>query len=322
MRSILWLILVWLASTGPAAAAPEPSPAGALTFRANAEAAGEYIFLKDIAELSPEMTQACGQVQVWTAPPPEQVYTLTREFLHHRLTQLGLGGFLGPESLPPAIQVRQTGALLGNDQVAAAFRRHVLARSHWPEKQMRIEVFPLAEPVLIPDQQVALEVLPAKSDRLLGEVTLDMAIMRQGQIYKRLKVAGKVNLERDVVCAVKPLMPQTAIGPDDIRLSRREVTNLGVDEFFVSPDQVNGRIVARALGPQEIVTQRHLSHQPLINRGDEVTVLLDDQGLVITTKGVAREPGYPGRSIRMLNPKSKKEFQAQVMDAKTVRVML
>jgi flagellar basal body rod protein FlgG len=58
MRSILWLILVWLASTGPAAAAPEPSPAGALTFRANAEAAGEYIFLKDIAELSPEMTQA------------------------------------------------------------------------------------------------------------------------------------------------------------------------------------------------------------------------------------------------------------------------
>jgi flagella basal body P-ring formation protein FlgA len=320
MRSILWLILIWLASVGPGFAAPEPS--AILTFRAGAEAAGEYIFLKDIAELSPEMTQTCGQVQVWTAPPPGQVYTLTKDFLHHRLTQLGLGGLLEQAALPPAIQVRQTGVLLSNEQVAATFRRHILARSHWPEKQLRIEVLPLAEPVLIPDQNLSLEVLPSKTERLVGEVTLEMALMRQGQIYKRVKVAGKVSLERDVVCAVKPLAPQTAISPEDVRLSRREVTNLGAEEFFVSLDQVLGRIVARSLGPQEMVTQRHLSHQPLINRGDEVTVLLDDQGLIITTRGVAREPGYPGRSIRMLNPRSKKEFQAQVVDAKTVKVML
>jgi flagella basal body P-ring formation protein FlgA len=322
MRSILWLILVWLASTAPAPAATEPSPAASFSFRAGAEAAGEYIFLQDIAELSPELTQTCGQVQVWTAPPPGQVYTLTKDFLHHRLAQIGLGGLLEQAVLPPAIQVRQTGVLLSNEQVAATFRRHILARSHWPEKQLRIEVAPLAESVLLPDQNLSLEVLPSKTERLMGEVTLEMALMRQGQVYKRVKVAGKVSLERDVVCAVRPLAPQTAISSEDVRLSRREVTNLGAEEFFVSLDQVLGRIVARSLGPQEMVTQRHLSHQPLINRGDEVTVLLDDQGLIITTKGVAREPGYPGRAIRMLNPKSKKEFQAQVVDAKTVKVML
>jgi flagella basal body P-ring formation protein FlgA len=322
MRSILWLILVWLASAAPAPAATEPSPAASFSFRAGAEAAGEYIFLQDIAELSPELTQTCGQVQVWTAPPPGQVYTLTKDFLHHRLAQIGLGGLLEQAVLPPAIQVRQTGVLLSNEQVAATFRRHILARSHWPEKQLRIEVAPLAESVLLPDQNLSLEVLPSKTERLMGEVTLEMALMRQGQVYKRVKVAGKVSLERDVVCAVRPLAPQTAISSEDVRLSRREVTNLGAEEFFVSLDQVLGRIVARSLGPQEMVTQRHLSHQPLINRGDEVTVLLDDQGLIITTKGVAREPGYPGRAIRMLNPKSKKEFQAQVVDAKTVKVML
>lgn len=322
MRSILWLILVWLASAGPGAAAPEPSPAASLSFRAGAEAAGEYILLKDIAELSPEMTQTCGQVQVWTAPPPGQVYTLTKDFLHHRLAQLGLQGLLEQAALPPAIQVRQTGVLLANELVAGAFRRHVLARSHWPERQMRIEVLPLPEPVLIPDNHITLEVLPSKTERLVGEVTLEMALMRQGQVYKRLKVAGKVSLERDVVCAVKPLAPQTAISAEDVRLSRREVTNLGAEEFFMSLNQVLGRIVARPLAPQEMVTQRHLSHQPLINRRDEVTVVLDDNGLLVTTKGVAREPGYPGRAIRMLNSKSKKEFQAQVVDAKTVKVML
>jgi flagella basal body P-ring formation protein FlgA len=322
MRSILWLILVWLclASAETGLAAPEPSVA--LTFRASAEAAGEYVFLKDIAELSPEMTQTCGHVQIWTAPPPGEIYPLTKEFLHHRLTQLGLGGLMEQSALPPVIQVRQTGVLLSNDQVAAAFRRHVLARSHWLEKQLRIEVFPLAEPVLMPDNNLSLEVLPSKNERLVGEVILEMALMRQGQAYKRLKVTGKVSLEREVVCTVRHLAPQTPIGPGDVRLSRREVTHLGAEEFFVSLDQVIGRIVAKPLGPQEMVTQRHLSQQPLINRGDEVTVLLDDQGLIISTKGVAREPGYPGRAIRMLNPKSKKEFQAQVVDAKTVKVIL
>lgn len=320
MRSILWLILIWLASAGTGAAVGEPG--AGVTFRASAEAAGEYIFLKDIAELPPDLLRTCGEVQVWTAPPPGQVYTLTQDFLTHRLTQLGLGGLLEPVAPPPAIQVLQTGVLLSNDEAAAAFRRHVLARSHWPEKEMRIEVFPLAEPVLMPDKNVSLEVLPSKTERLVGDVTLDLALMRQGQVYQRLKLAGKVSLEREVVCAVKPLAPQTVISAADVRLSRREVTNLAADEFFVSLDQVLGRIVARSLGPQDMVSPRHLSHQPLINRGDEVTVVLDDNGLVITAKGVAREPGYPGRSIRMLNPKSKKEFQAQVVDAKTVKVTL
>jgi flagella basal body P-ring formation protein FlgA len=320
---ILWLILLALfLVANPAASMPEAPAAKGFSFRAEAEAAGEYILLKDLAELSPEMAQRYGHVLVWTAPPPGQIYTLTREFLCYRLTQLGLGGFFEDAAVPPAIQVRQTGAPLTKEKVADAFRRYILGHTHWPDNQVRIEVSPLEEVVIAPDKEVVLEVLPSKTSRLTGDVTLEMALLRQGQIIKRFKVAGQVALELAVVCAAKPLSPQAAIGPDDIRLARRDVTGLAADEFFVSLDQVVGRMVSRPLNPQEMVTQRHLSHQPIINRGDEVTVVLDDNGLAITTKGVAREPGYPGRSIRMLNPRSKKEFQAQVVDAKTVKVTL
>jgi flagella basal body P-ring formation protein FlgA len=324
MPRVPWLILaVLLLVPEPAAAAPESATGhGSITFRAEAAAAGEYILLKDLAELPPAMAQTYGQVLVWTAPPPQQVYALTREFLHYRLNQLGLGGLLEEAAVPPVIQVCQTGAFLTKEQVTDAFRRYVLEHSYWPEEQMRLEVLPLAESVLIPDQNPVIEVLPPKTGRLVGEVTLEMALRRQGQLHRRFKVNGKVSLEQMVVCAAKPLAPQTVIGPDDVRLCRRDVTSLGADEFFVSLEPVVGRILSRALGPQEMMTQRHLSHQPIINRGDEVTVVLDQNGLIITTKGVAREPGYPGRSIRMLNPKSKREFQAQVVDARTVKVTL
>uniref|UniRef100_A0A7C3WRR4 Flagellar basal body P-ring formation protein FlgA n=1 Tax=Desulfobacca acetoxidans TaxID=60893 RepID=A0A7C3WRR4_9BACT len=316
MLQSFWLLLVSFCLTGPAANAAEPG----ITFRPEAAAVGEYILLKDLAEFPPDMPQTCGQLQIWAAPPPGQVYPLTKEFLHYRLSQLGMGGLLAEATVPPVIQVRQTGTFLPKEQVEAAFRRYVLTHTPFPANQVRIEVLPLEEPVLVPDKEVTLEVLPPKTGRLVGEVSLEMALIRQGHLCRRLRVNGKVSLEREVVCSVKPLLPQTVIGPGDVRLCRRDVTNLGAEDFFVSMEQVMGRVLSRALGAQEILSPRHLSHQPVIQRGEEVTVILDDHGLIITTRGVAREPGYPGRPIRMLNPKSKKEFQAQVVDAKTVKV--
>ena len=130
-----------------------------------------------------------------------------------------------------------------------------------------------------------------------------------------------VRLKRLVVCATRPLQTQSIIGPGDVQVVSREVTG-NIDDFFISSEQVLGRILAKSVGPQEILTTRHLSNQPIIKRGDNVTVVLDQDGLEISTKGVAQEQGYAGKFIRLLNPKSKKEIQGLVLDAKTVKVTL
>jgi flagellar basal body P-ring formation protein FlgA len=322
VRVLCLLVMVFFLAATPAGAAPEHPGGQGIAWRSEARAAGEYILFKDLAELSPALAQTWGQVPVWSAPLPGQVYTLTGEFLRYRLTQLGVGGLLREADLPAAIQVHQTGVLLAQEQVAEAFQRYIQKHSHWPQDQVRVDVFPLEEPIYMPDKNAILEVLPPRGGRLVGDVTLEMALGHTGQVAKRFKVSGKVNLEQEVACAARPLTPQTVIKPDDVRLSRRDVTHLGADEFFASLEPVVGRLLSRPLGPHEIVTHRHLSQQPVINRGDEVTVVLDENGLVVTTKGVAREPGYPNRAIRILNPRSKREFQAQVVDSKTVKVTL
>jgi len=318
MRWILGLVMLFLVWGRPVAPA---FPAPAATFRAEVQVAGDYITLGHLAELPPEAAGALAPLPIWTAPPPGQIYTLTREFLSYRLTQLGLPE-LAEGDLPPVITVRQAGVALEPEEIARTFQRCIREHSPFPEKNLRIQVYPLEEPVLLPEAGVSLEAMPPKNGRLLGEVTLEMAVLLRGQPLKRLRVTGRVSLEREVVCALRPLKPQQVIGPGDVALLRREVSQMNGHEYFTALDQVMGRTLARPLGPQEILTSRHLSQQPLIQRGDEVTVLLEDQGLAIRTKGVAQEPGYPGKAIRLLNPKSRKEFQAQVVDAKTVRVTL
>ena len=312
--------LIWLIMLGLLLGAQQAH--GTLTFKSEAQVAGEYILLSSLADLSPDLAQKCGSALIWTAPPPGQIYTLTKEFLNYRLQQLGLWELFPKAALPAAIQVRQTGVLLKGDEVAAAFCRYVQQHNPYPPDNLHIEVFPLKEPVILPDPQVTLKPLPSRNDKLLGEVTLEIVVLHQGQPLKRLKVNGMVRLKRAVVCATRPLRAQETIGPGDIQLLPREVTGLNVEDFFTSSEQVLGHILSRSVGPQEIVTSRHLSNQPLIRRGDEVTVVLDQDGLEISTKGVAQEQGYLGKSIRLQSPKSKKEFQGMVVNAKTVKVQI
>jgi flagellar basal body P-ring formation protein FlgA len=294
---------------------------GSFSYKSEAQVAGEYITLSHLAELPPDLAQKCGKVPIWTAPPPGEVYTLTQEFLKFRLGQLGLLELLDEAGLPAAIQVRQTGVLLKGEEVAAAFTRYIQEHSPYPPNNLTIEVSPLKEAVILPAPQVTLEPIPPRNNKLLGHITLEMVVLHEGQPINRLKVSGQVRLKRLVVCAARPLRPQNMIGPGDIQVISREMTGFNSD-FFHSPEQVVGHILAKSVGPQEIITPRHLSRQPLIKRGDEVTVVFDQDGLEISTKGVAREQGYLGKTIRLLNPKSKKEFQGQVVDAKTVKVQL
>lgn len=295
----------------------------ALQFRSEAAAAGEYITLNNLAELPPDLAQKYGQALIWSAPPPGQFFTLTREFLHYRLTQMGLGGLLKDANMPVAIQVRQTGIILNSEEITGAYQRYVQTQNPWPASEIHIQMYPQEEPVLLPDNKFKLEVLPPKGqDRFMGDVILEMAVLREGRLLKKFKVRGKVTLEQKVVCASRSIHPKSVIGPQDVHLDRRDVTNLSQRDVFTSAKQLIGRTLAKGVGPQEILTSRHLSHTPLIKRGAMVRVVLNKNGLEITTKGVTREDGYLGRSIRVRNSKSKKEFQAEVVDAKTVKVVL
>jgi flagella basal body P-ring formation protein FlgA len=320
-KTVILAVLLLLALAVSEASGNPGAPA--LQFKADAAAAGEYITLNNLVELPPEMAQRYGQALIWAAPPPGQIFTLTREFLQYRLTQMGLGEIIKDAHLPVAIQVRQTGVVLNPQEISEVFKRHIQGQSPWQASDLNITVYPLDEPILLPDNKVTLEVLPPKGqERLLGDLTLEMVVLRSGQAVKRFKVHGKVILEQMVVCATRQLNPQTKIAAGDVRLARRDVTNLPQRDIFTAEKQVIGHILAKAAGPQEIITGRHLSNTPIIKRGEEVTVVLDQDGLVITTKGVVREDGFLGRTIRVGNSKSKKEFQAEVMDAKTVKVVL
>lgn len=62
------------------------------------------------------------------------------------------------------------------------------------------------------------------------------------------------------------------------------------------------------------------AQKPLVHRGDSVTILVQDGDLQITARGVARESGGVGDSVRVHRDGVPADLSATVIDARTVRL--
>ncbi|BDI28304.1 hypothetical protein CCAX7_003550 [Capsulimonas corticalis] len=61
---------------------------------------------------------------------------------------------------------------------------------------------------------------------------------------------------------------------------------------------------------------------PVLKRGDDVSIVLEEDGLSITTSGVARDPGAVGDTIRVHRTGSATDLTAVVLDERTVQLEL
>ncbi len=312
------LLTAWILASPVAAWGEEPAT---WRFLEEVEMQGPYITLAHIAAQMPEAARAAEDFPIWSSPPLGQVYTLTREFLGYRLAQPGGPGEVAAESLPAVIQVRQKATKLEMTQVEEAYRRYILEHTPWAGENLQVQVFPVPNLPVLPAGEYSLEVSPLNNNRHLGQIVLPVQIWQNGRIVQTIRVTGKISLRKNIVCAARTLMPGQIINPEDVGLLNKEFTTSPQD-VFVDPSLVVGKVLARGVAPQEGITFRDISQTPPVKPGDKVNILYEADGLMISAKGKAAEPGYVGNSIRVINIASKKEVMAQVVDKHTVKMNL
>ncbi|OPX19642.1 MAG: flagella basal body P-ring formation protein FlgA [Desulfobacca sp. 4484_104] len=291
-------------------------------FLTEVQVTGDYITLADLADSIPKPAQNYGSLIIWSAPPCGEVYTLTREFLGYCLSKPKVLGKAFLPHLPPVIKVKRPGVRVEMEQLTEVFRRHVEDHSSWPAKSLEVQVMPITEPIILPPGKLTFQVIPPPRCNYLGQVTLELLILRDAQVEKKLRLTGEVSVTRPVVCTSHSLRSKKVIMPEDIKVVERKFSQLAHNAIFMDPAQVIGKAVVRDLGPGAVISPKDLLYTPLIKQGDLVTIRLEQGGLVLTAKGKARESGDRGQSIRVINCASKKELQALVIDQSTVKVVL
>ncbi|MBK5962728.1 flagella basal body P-ring formation protein FlgA [Thiocystis minor] len=131
-------------------------------------------------------------------------------------------------------------------------------------------------------------------------------------------VPFRVERYTEVVTVARPLSRQQVIQPADVRLKRLETSQLARG-YFQELAPVIGLEARRALVPEQVLIDAHVTQRTLVERGQQVTLFSARPGLTVRMKGEALEAGTVGQRIRVRNSSSKRIVEGYVEPSGAIR---
>lgn len=103
------------------------------------------------------------------------------------------------------------------------------------------------------------------------------------------------------VVAIRKLPKGYIIGEDDVKISECEIPNTNnsnkLDNYFNSTDNVIGKEVTDNIKEGNIITQSQIKRPTWVRKGDAVTIVAKNSGVVVRTIGIAKSDGGEGDTI-------------------------
>lgn len=134
-----------------------------------------------------------------------------------------------------------------------------------------------------------------------------------------LNVRATSSLELPVAVLRHALPRNHVLTENDITFQTQDIAGLR-QGYFTSADAVVGSALVRNLNSNQILTHRNTEVPPMIERGDQVTILVRGGGLVVSMEGTALSDGVHGRQISVRNNSSERTVRAWVVDRGVVEV--
>jgi flagella basal body P-ring formation protein FlgA len=135
------------------------------------------------------------------------------------------------------------------------------------------------------------------------------------------QTAVQTRIWRDVLVARSPLSRGMLASHADIGTERRDVlTNR--DALVALPGAAETLEITGNVSAGSTLTARSLRFRPVVNRGKVVDAVVQNGSLQISMRVEVLEDGLPGQTIRVRNPKTKREFRGTVQNEQTIYVSL
>ncbi len=204
-------------------------------------------------------------------------------------------------------------------KISRAIRVYVAGRLSSSEDAIRVRLLRLPDEAF--SKEDLLEVREGSEKGLLGRVVFRISSTRRDRPSGHRWVSAEVELLRPVVVPLRPLRRGHLFEASDLAV--RTVPVIRSEEPYVDePERLVGKRLTRSIGPGIPITFEMVEAAPVIRPGDRVTLLVETPGLRIAILGRAKEEGFPGKTVAVMNLDSKKVVYGEVVDAVTVRVHL
>jgi flagella basal body P-ring formation protein FlgA len=135
----------------------------------------------------------------------------------------------------------------------------------------------------------------------------------------RLRFSGKAMETVEVAALTRPLARGEVVRASDVVVERRPKSEAGTD-VANEAGRVAGMALRRAMRAGQILRQADLMRPELVQRNENVTLVFEAPGIMLTSRAKALETGAEGDLISVVNVQSKRTVQGTVTGPSTVTV--
>jgi flagellar basal body P-ring formation protein FlgA len=127
------------------------------------------------------------------------------------------------------------------------------------------------------------------------------------QVFDRVMVAGRV-LNRGVILRAA-----------DLRSERRELSALS-GGYETVPERLVGKRLQRALTAGAVIPPNAVRRVPVVRRGETVTIVVQSQGMKVSSSGAALDDGHLGERLQVRNPSSERVVEGVVTEGRRIEI--
>lgn len=290
----------------------------AAELRPVATVAGPLVRLGDVAELAPEEAPAAGVVLA-AAPSVGLERRLTLAYVAGELARAGFGEVTLGGS--PAVAVRRASQAVTGAQLAQAAVDAVIRRMPWDPERVAIDLSSRLPDLSVPAGEIELVGVVPEGSRFAGNETVLVSVRVGGEEVKKVAVPLCIRVREEVLVARRYISRRSRLSAEDFLVEERDIAEIAGEPVPAS-EGVEGLMSTGVIRPGEVLLRSDVAPAPVVSRGDVVTVLVETPALRVSALAEVRESGAPGDLVLVRNPVSKKEFYAEVVDSRTLRVPL
>lgn len=161
----------------------------------------------------------------------------------------------------------------------------------------------------------------AKGEPRVGRVTYDARTGRFSAVvdlpsganaHAPLRLSGHATLTAEVAVLANPMARAAVLKDDDVVMERRPRAEVGRGAI-TDRAQAVGLAVRNAMDPGRPLQTAQLMRPEMVTRNEQVTLIYQVPGIVLTVRGKAGEGGAEGDTISVLNEQSKRTVQGVIV---------
>ncbi|MCK8827771.1 flagellar basal body P-ring formation chaperone FlgA [Natroniella acetigena] len=188
-----------------------------------------------------------------------------------------------------------------------------------PER-IEIEVRNSPQDLKYPSGQLDLEVGNLHRRNLLGRTMLPIKVKVDGSLYQRVNIQYQVGLWQEVLVAKEDIERRTELSRDLFQLEDKLLTTQN-NRLITEGYSLDGTQLRSSLRAGQPLEERMIDRPPLVGRWEDVKLIAQIGGVIITADGRSREAGHYGDIIKVENKASRKIVEGRVIGEREVRVI-